>query len=437
MKGEGVARRVLIVQVAGLGYDFFVRNNGNDRWRGLCFRCAESVFPALTCTVQASFRTAQPPCKHGMVMNGVYMRHLRKPSFWEQSSRLVECARFWEPLRASGGSVGMLFWQQSLGEDVDVLLSPAPIHKHGGGMVDDVYSRPAGLYGRLVKAIGKRFRLSSYWGPLAGAASSRWIARATSAIMGMDVAPDLLLTYLPHLDYALQRHGPAGPKTQRAFAEITDLLVMLLEAAEKAGYEVVVFGDYAFAEARRPLYPNRLLWEKGLLATRRLGRRLYPDFHYSRAFAVADHEIAHVYVQRGEDIEETVAAFRAMKGIERVLAGDDLEDAGIGHPNCGEIVLAAEDGAWFAYPWWQKRREAPDYATHVDIHNKPGYDPAELFFGWLPFTVSTDARRVKGTHGRTGNGRKVAWAGTIGFDPVPTHLLGLAGSLKDYLEGKP
>jgi len=426
-----------VVQVAGLGYDFFVAQNGGEEQHGLHFRAAAGVFPALTCTVQATFRTARPPSEHGVVMNGTYLRDLRKPSFWEQSSGLVSGERIWDSPRASARSAGMLFWQQSIGEDVDVLLSPAPIHKHGGGMVDDVYSRPGDLYTKLVRAIGKRFKLSSYWGPMAGPASSRWIARATAEIMGMDIAPDLLFTYLPHLDYALQKHGPGGPKARKAFTELAGLLALLLDAAQKADYDILVFGDYAFEAARRPLYPNRLLRKKGFFKTREVRRRSYPDFHYSRAFAVADHQIAHVYVQREKDIENVAEALREMEGVERALIAEDMKDAGIAHPASGQVVLVAEDGAWFAYPWWEERGEAPDYAAHVDIHNKPGYDPAELFFGRLPFLVSTDATLVKGTHGKTGDGRKVAWATTLDLGDVPAGLLGLARRLKNYLESVP
>ena len=55
-------------------------------------------------------------------------------------------------------------------------------------------------------------------------------------------------------------------------------------------------------------------------------------------------------------------------------------------------LLPAKRGAWCEYKWWTDDREAPDFASHVDIHNKPGFDPKELFF----FNRGT----VRGTHGR-------------------------------------
>ncbi|HUT32309.1 MAG TPA: alkaline phosphatase family protein [Planctomycetota bacterium] len=428
-------KRLLIVQVAGLGYEFFLRQNGGEMWEGLRFCPAASVLPALTCPVQASFRTAAPPAQHGMVFNGVWSRELRRPMFWEQSSALVAGPRIWDGLREAGRRVGLLFWQQSLGEDVDVLLSPAPIHKHHGGMIEDVYSRPPGLYGELIRRVGKAFKLMSYWGPLASAKSSQWIAAATSAVMGMpEVAPDLLLAYLPHPDYALLRHGPSSRQAARALAEAMALASFLRERAGQEGYELLVFGDYAFADVSRPVYPNRLLRERGLMATRDVRGRLYPDFHTSRAFAVVDHEVAHVYIRDPADVPAVAEAFRQMEGVDGVLTGEALAAAGIAHPNSGEVVLVAAEGCWLAYPWWTERRERPDYATHVDIHSKPGFDPCELFFGWPPpFAISTDATRVKGSHGRVGKGREVAWAASFDLGTAPSDLIALARAVQSAM----
>ena len=71
-------------------------------WDGLTFRACRSIFPALTCPVQASLRTGAPPSQHGMVANGCFFRDLMKPMFWEQSSRLVQGPRVWDDLRTQG-----------------------------------------------------------------------------------------------------------------------------------------------------------------------------------------------------------------------------------------------------------------------------------------------------------------------------------------------
>lgn len=329
----------------------------------------------------------------------------------------------------------MLFWQQSLGEEVDVILSPAPVHKHGGGIVEDVYSRPECFYNELVKRTGQRFRLSSYWGPFASIKSSEWITAATAEIMSMkDIAPDLLLTYLPHLDYTLQKYGCEAGESKKAFRELMRMLERLVDEAAANGYEVVIFGDYAIGDVNRVVFPNKSLIQKGLLKLRPVGKRLYPDYYYSRAFAVADHEIAHVYVRDKETTEKAIELFNGLDGIHEVLTAGGLEEKGLSHPNTGDIVLVAAHGAWFAYPWWDKGSEAPDYAAHVDIHNKPGYDPCELFLGWHPFIVSADTNKVKGSHGRTGPGREIALAASFKLDNPPHGLPQLSSTIKHFLE---
>ena len=433
-------KRLVIVQVAGLGYEF-LRRQGHDTWRDLKFQPLDCVFPALTCTAQASFRTALPPSGHGMIANGLYHRDLRRPLLWEQSSGLVSGPRLWEAYRKRGKRVAMLFWQQSLGEAVDMILSPAPVHKHGGGMMPSVYSQPDGLYASLCDTLGNPFRLHRYWGPLASAASSDWIARATAAVLaGGDQAPDLCLTYLPALDYDLQRHGPGHASAERALAELLYQLTLIRTAAETHGYDMIVFGDYAIGPVSEAILPNRALHEAGLFRTRTVNGMLYPDFHTSQAFAMVDHEIAHVYVTASGQAGVTATireCLSRLTGIGQILGPAEKSRAGIDHPHSGDLVLEAKPGAWFAYPWWSTRKEAPDFAAHVDIHNKPGYDPCELFFGWPPVGVSQDPSRIRGSHGRTTTDARAAWAATCPLPGAPTSLIQLAECVRQRLEAAP
>ncbi len=426
--------KILVVSAAALGWDLVRETPGIA---SLPWRRMETVFPALTCPVQASFRTEALPCFNGMEGNGFFDRRLQRPFFWEQSAELVYGRRIWEGARAAGRRVGMLFWQQSLGEAVDLVLSPRPIHRHHGGMIVDCLSRPDALYADLCRAIGRPFPLMRYWGPMASRASSAWIVEATIRVMrDPDLAPDLLLAYVPHLDYDLQRFGPDSPRAARALTEARALLERLVEAAGPAGYEVVIFGDYAMAPVRRPpAFPNRALREAGLMAVRRVRRSLYPDFFHSRAFVVADHEVGFVVTRTPADAAEAAACLRAAPGIGQVMDREDQRCAGIDDPDGADLVVLAEEGGWIAYPWWTEAAEAPDYATHVDIHNKPGYDPCELFFG-LPPRVSTDVRKVGGTHGRAGPERAVAWATTLDPAPEPAHVMSLAKAVQDRLEAK-
>ena len=428
--GSLMRKKLLIVQVAALGEGF--------RWPKLELHPLETVFPALTCTVAASFRTASPPAQHGVVGNGWLFRELARPMFWEQSAALVCGPRIWQGLRSRGGRVGMMFWQQSLGESVDLLLSPAPIHKHHGGMIQACYCKPDGLYETLCKTVGRKFNLMRYWGPMASAKVGDWIAAATAAVMAdADLAPDLLLSYLPSLDCDFQRWGPRHPRSQRAVRTVTDQLDLLLDTAEANGYDLLVFGDYAIGDVTAgAVLPNRALAGTGMLATRNVRGMLYPDFHTAAAFAVADHEIAHVYVRRQVDVAHARDLLAALPGVGEVMDRDGRRQAGLDHPNSGELVLVAAEGCWFAYPWWTDNRSAPDYAAHVDIHNKPGYDPCELFFSffdWPPMGVSRDTTRIRGSHGRAGPRRRAAWASSLPQIGEPRSLIELAATVKDIL----
>lgn len=429
-------KKLVVVQVAALGREL-VESNGYARWQGLEFRPLQSVFPAVTCAAQASFRTASAPSEHGMVGNGFFFRDLMRPLFWEQSTRLVTGPRIWNSFSSKGGRTGMFFWQQSLGESVDAVLSPAPIHKHHGGLVQSCYSKPRDLYDRVCAAVGRGFNLMHYWGPMASVKSSDWIADATAAILGeAGPAPDLCLTYLPALDYDLQRHGPDSPKSKKALATVFEELERILSAAGKSGHEVVVFGDYAIARCDSgAVLPNLALREAGLFAHRAIGGGAYPDFHLSDAFAVVDHEVAHVHVNRPEAAGRVAELLGGLEGVGEVLDRTAQRGLGLDHERSGDLVLVAADGYWFAYPWWENDGEAPDYAGHVDIHNKPGYDPCELFFGWPPGTVSRNTGKVKGTHGRAGPGREACWAATCRLPGGPGSIPALGAAVRDWLEG--
>jgi hypothetical protein len=406
-------KRLLLIQTAGLGYDFATRNAVREIG-GCALRPMQAVFPALTCTAQATLRTGLPPARHGLPANGFFDAVLRKPWFWEQSSALVQGPRIWEAFRDRGGTVALAFFQQSLGECVDQIVSPAPIHTHGGGMLMGCYSKPDDLYARLSRKVGRPFRLRHYWGPLASVKGSEWIADAVAGLLAENDAPDLCLTYLPGLDYDLQRFGPQHPKSVKALGVVRRELERLFAAARANGYEAVAFGDYAITEVTQgAVFPNRALREAGLFAVRRVGGMSYPDFHQSAAYALPDHQIAMVTCFDSAALPRVAEVLRALDGVARVLGPEQQASCGVGHPRSGDLLLVAQPGRWFAYPWWQDAREAPDYARHVDIHNKPGYDPCELFFGRTPFSVSLDTAQVKGTHGLACAGCETALLSTL------------------------
>jgi predicted AlkP superfamily pyrophosphatase or phosphodiesterase len=418
--------KVCVIQVAALGHDFFMQNNNGLVFEGLRFSPLDTVFPALTCTVQASFRTTSFPAQHGIVSNGFFSRSLMKPWFWEQSNFLVQRKNFWMNTTGESISVGQLFWQQSLDTSSRVLLSPAPIHKHHGGMILDCYSRPQDLYPMLKKKIGNEFNLKWYWGPASSIKASKWISQATTEVMASAYAPDFILTYIPHLDYALQKYGPKSEKASNAWKEIAPVLSRLIRDARTHGYELVIFGDYAIMPVTRFACINTVLRKNGLFTCRRVKNMTYPDFYGSAAFAMVDHQIAHVYINKPENTARIKEILENIPGVAHVLDSAGKQKIKIDNATAGDLVVIAESDCWFPYYWWEDPGEAPDYAAHIDIHNKPGYDPCELFFGSLPVHISTNPAQIKGSHGIADKSHRVVWASTAIQDGSIEHLVDLA-----------
>ena len=360
---------------------------------------------------------------------------MRKVLFWEQSSALVEGERIWKKFRARGRTVGMMFWQQSLGEDARPRAlpraDPQALRRHDPGALR---ASPIGLPARLHARAETPVQSLALLGA-ARLAEIQRLDRGRDLRRDADagIAPDLLFSYIPHLDYDLQRRGPkaAEGKTRARRA------AGLPRAAPNRGgcprLRDAFFGDYAIEPATGGvIFPNRRLREIGLLETRAVKKMSYADFFGSRAFAMVDHQIAHVFTRDEKATAEAKAALLGLPGIEAVLDREAQAHHGANHPRGGELLLIAQPGAWFAYPWWSERAEAPDFASHVDIHNKPGYDPCELFFGWPPPGVSQNPQRIRGTHGRPGE--RVAWASSLDFPAEPETLLDLARLTKVWLE---
>ena len=391
--GRQTMKKVLVLSVAALGADL-VRRAGMAELAGLPLRAMAPVGPAVTCVAQATLRTALPPKAHGMPANGIYLRDTFQSQFWCQSARLVKGRRIWEGFRARGGRVGVYFFQQSLGEAADEIVSPAPIHTHGGGMIMATYQKPGRALG-----VDNPVALWRYWGPLAHPKVGRGIAQALAARIRRGDAPEALFVYLPTLDYELQRHGTAHPKVAASLRELAAQAATLAAAAREQGYALALAGDYAITDVTGTVaFPNRALRAAGLFATRPVKAMRYPDFYQSRAIALPDHQVAPVWCADAaarERAREVLAALPEVEAVRPGVGGADWE-------------AVARPGCWFAWPWWEDPREAPDFATHVDIHNKPGFDPCELFFGRNPFHCSDDVARVRGTHGRVE--APVAWA---------------------------
>lgn len=341
-----------------------------------------TVTPAVTCTVQSTLLTGLPPSGHGAVANGWYFRDLAEVMLWKQPNQLVAGEKVWEAGKARdlGFTCAKMFWWYNMYAGADWSATPRPMYPADGRKIPDHYTFPPELHDELDAKLGP-FPLFRFWGPMADIASSEWIARATLHVMETR-DPTLTLTYLPHLDYNLQRLGPdiGHPRLQQDLREIDALCGLLIDAAKASGRRVVVVSEYGITPVRDAIHINRALRAAGLLSVRaeEHGRETL-DAGASQAFAVADHQIAHVYVKDAARIAEVAALVAGLDGVEAVWDAEAKRAHGLDHPRSGELVAMSRADRWFSYYYWLDEAKAPDFARTVDIHRKPGYDPVELF----------------------------------------------------------
>ncbi len=388
--------------------------------RGVTARI-RSAFPAVTCSAQSDYLTGRYPESHGIVGNGWYSREDAEIKFWKQSNQLVQGPKIWDRARALDPSFtcANLFWWFNMYSTTDYSVTPRPMYPADGRKIPDVYTAPVELRDELQAALGT-FPLFEFWGPRAGIRSTRWIADAARHV-DRKYAPTLTLVYLPHLDYNLQRVGP-GPAATDDLRQVDTVCGELIAHYEANGARVIVLSEYGIRDVTSPIHLNRVLREHGLIAVREeLGHEML-DPGASAAFAVADHQVAHVYVNDRGRLDEVRGILEHVPGVEQVLDAAAKTGCRIGHERAGDLIAVAAPHAWFTYYFWFDDRRAPDFARTVEIHRKPGYDPVELFLdpsirippltvGWklmkrkagfrsLLDVIPLDATLVKGSHGR-------------------------------------
>ncbi len=384
-----------------------------------------TVLPAVTCTAQSSLVTGLPPSGHGAVANGWYFRDLSEVWLWRQSNRLVSGEKIWEAGKAKNPdfTCAKMFWWYNMYSTADWSATPRPMYPADGRKIPDHYAHPSELRDELNTRLGM-FPLFKFWGPMADIASSQWIADSTRYVMETR-NPTLTLCYLPHLDYNLQRLGPdlSQPRLVKDLQEIDAVCGELIEPARRDGKRIVVVSEYGITPVTDAVHINRALREAGLIQVRvEMGRELL-DPGASAAFALADHQLAHVYVQAPERVAEIKTLIEALDGVELVLDEEGKRAQGLDHPRSGELVAVSRADRWFSYYYWLDDERAPDFARTVDIHRKPGYDPVELFLdpalavpmasvAWrlakrklgfrslLDVISLKDTKLVKGSHGR-------------------------------------
>lgn len=381
----------------------------------------EPVLPAVTCSVQASYLTGKMPDQHGIVGNGWYFRDECEIKFWRQSNKLVQAAKIWETARDldPNFTCANLFWWYNMYSSADWTVTPRPIYLADGRKMPDIYTQPADTRTKLQSQFGQ-FPLFNFWGPNTSIASTQWIADS-AMWMEQQHSPTLTLIYLPHLDYCLQKFGSDLEKIEEDLVQIDRVCADLIKFYEAHDTEIIILSEYGITSVDQPIHINRILRENGLIAIREELDTELLDPGASIAFAVADHQIAHVYVNDTDYLDKVRSILEATEGIDRVLNESTKKNYHLDHPRSGELIAIAQPNAWFTYYYWLDDRRSPDFARTVDIHRKPGYDPVELFlnpqlklakakigltllkkklgFRYLMDLIPLRAELVKGSHG--------------------------------------
>ena len=409
-------KRVALLNIVGLSADLIGTHTPKisrfSERKGGVTRLAVP-FPAVTTTVQTSMLTGVPVAQHGIVGNGWYDRTEGEVKFWKQSQKFVEAQTVWQKAREmdSKFTCANVCWWYAMNSDVDVYVTPRPIYRANGRKVPDCQTRPSSLRDELTEAHGP-FPLFKFWGPGADIESTRWIVDAAIHV-SKESHPTLQLVYLPHLDYGLQKFGPGHEEVPRLLEEVDAEVGRLIDALEGEGVDVILVSEYGIVPVTSDVALNKTLREAGMIAVREeLGTEMLVPTECD-ALAIADHQIAHVYVRDSKRREEVAKLLRGVEGVDSIV---NREDSELNHSRAGDLIATACADRWFSYDWWLNDEVAPDYARTVDIHNKPGYDPRELFLssrlraaGKLAMTkagirttmdvIPLDGRLVRGSHG--------------------------------------
>lgn len=380
------------------------------------------MLPAVTTTVQSTYVTGKRVSDHGIVANGWYNRELAEVHMWKQSNHLVRGEKLWDVLRAEhpGFTTAKLFWWYNMYSTADYTITPRPIYRADGGKVFDIYTHPSDIRERVKKDLGD-FPFPAFWGPMSGIDSTKWIADSAKWVEEKHW-PNLSLVYLPHLDYNLQRLGPDDPAIAADLLALDKIVGNLIDFYRNRAIRLIILSEYGIVPVSKPVHLNRVFRRKGWITVREeLGGEIL-DCGASRAFAIADHQVAHIYVNDPTILEEVKQVCLETEGVENVIDSVWKASIGIDHQRAGEFVAVSKADSWFTYYYWVDDARAPDFARCVDIHRKPGYDPVELFidptlkhpklallkrlakkkmgFRMLMDVIPLDATLVKGSHGR-------------------------------------
>jgi len=383
----------------------------------------EPMLPAVTTSVQSTYVTGKLPHEHGIVGNGWYDRVDCEVKFWKQSNKLVLSEKIWEKAKKQdrGFTFSNMFWWYNMYSSADYSVTPRPDYLADGRKMPDCYSAPPELRDDLQRELGV-FPLFQFWGPGANIKSTQWIADA-SILTDKKYDPTLTLIYLPHLDYCLQKFGQDLSKIRNELLEVDLEVQKLVTHYSRKDAHIILLSEYGITNVSNPVSVNRILREQGLLQVRvERGLELL-DPGASKAFAVADHQVAHIYINDPEVAGKVSALVEKIPGVALALDRRQQQQYGIHHERAGDLVLMADERSWFTYYFWLDDAKAPDYARSVDIHKKPGYDPVEMFMSsklraayklfrkkvglrYVMDVIPLDPTLVKGSHGRIGTDKQ-------------------------------
>jgi predicted AlkP superfamily pyrophosphatase or phosphodiesterase len=363
------------------------------------------TFPGVTCPVQANMTTGLPPSEHGVIANGFYWREKHQVEMWTSPNDCIERPQLWDILhqQAPGTTSAVWFPLHSKHCGADYVCTPAPVHNPDGSESLWCYTRPENLYGDFLKELG-HFPLQHFWGPMANIKSTAWIV--SSAIRAAErFKPNLFYAYLPHLDYAAQKFGPDSPQAMASLIELDNEIGRMVDGFAAAYGNVkplwLIASEYVITPVDHVLYPNRILREAGLLQVKQTDAGEVIDFEASQAFALADHQLSHIFIK--DDDPKTphriAELFVGQPGVAEVVSPREEQQYDLNHARSGELVVVSAPNSWQAYYWWTDDAQAPKFARTVDIHRKPGYDPVEMFFDPVAKGIPLDASLVKGSHG--------------------------------------
>lgn len=381
----------------------------------------KGVLPLVTCSAQTTFLTGKTPTHHGIVANGWYFRDLAQVFLWRQSNGLVQGDNLLDEAkqRHPEFTSAKMFWWYNMYSRADISVTPRPAYPADGRKIPDVYTKPYSLRDALTQRLGV-FPLFRFWGPATNISATTWITDSSLFVMDT-LRPTLVLVYLPHLDYNLQRLGPDHPELKRDLKEVDREVGRLLEKAKEQERSVAILSEYGIYPVTGAIPINRILRKHGFLGIHHQYGMDILDCGNSRAFAVADHQIAHVYVANSRDIPAVRDILLQTEGVAQVFSTlEEKTSIGLAHERSGELIALSQKNRWFSYYYWDHPHEEPDFARTVDIHRKPGYDPVELFrepgfftklkiahfllkktlgFRALMKIIPLDANLVKGSHG--------------------------------------